>query len=482
MGSLQHRADALFTLTRIPRRVAVAGDPPGWRDDLEERGIEVVAPADLADVLVTTDPATAERAARQIRDVIVDGDRAASSALGGRAVTRLLTLPVSGTPIAILDLAQRRAAAYGVQHALVHAEAWRAVRNKVAARLVRHGLLPTPKTLITVGGEAGSPALVAAACKELGLEQRDWLMFVSLGAIVRRNAFLLFPQGSDEPAEALKFARVPGYSSQFDRDEAAAKLVAATGGAVAAHAPRHLGRFELDGYHASLETPARGQKLAAFLRQPISRRRKLEVLDRVADWLIQVARETAAPVEALAEERERFERQVLPFWADCGVDPDLARLLPPIPPTFQHWDVAEENIIVSGDGFVVVDWEFAQRHGLPLADLMFFAVHVLRILDGQLTLEERDRHFVDVLTGRAPSSPILFGWVRRLVEALNLPAESVATLATLNWLDRGKLSKEEHIRADTLGGVALADSFAERASVVWLEHPELGMNWNAWRA
>ena len=154
MGSLQHRADALFTLTRIPRRVAVAGDPPGWRDDLEERGIEVVAPADLADVLVTTDPATAERAARQIRDVIVDGDRAASSALGGRAVTRLLTLPVSGTPIAILDLAQRRAAAYGVQHALVHAEAWRAVRNKVAARLVRHGLLPTPKTLITVGGEA----------------------------------------------------------------------------------------------------------------------------------------------------------------------------------------------------------------------------------------------------------------------------------------------------------------------------------------
>jgi hypothetical protein len=172
----------------------------------------------------------------------------------------------------------------------------------------------------------------------------------------------------------------------------------------------------------------------------------------------------------------------LPFWADRGVDRDLARLLPPIPPTFQHWDVAEENIIVSGDSFVVVDWEFAQRHGLPLADLMFFAVHVLRILDGQLTLEQRDRHFVDVLTGGAPSSPILFGWVRRLVEALDLPPESVATLATLNWLDRGKLSKEEHVRAETLGGVPLADSFAERASVVWLEHPELGMHWNAWRA
>jgi hypothetical protein len=482
LGSLQHRADAVFALTRIPRQVAVVGDPPGWRNDLDERGIDIVGPDDLADALVTTDPGAAEQAAPQTRDVIVDGDPAASSVLRGRAVTRLLTLPVSGSPVAIVDLARRRAAAYGVQHAISHAEAWRAVRNRVAARLVRHGLLPTPNTLITVGGEAGSPALVASACEELGLGQRDWLMLVSMGAIVRRNAFLLFPLGSDEPAEALKFARIPGYSSQFDREEEAAKLIASVGGgAVAAHAPRHLGRFELDGYHASLETAARGQKLAAFLRRPISRRRKLEVLDTVADWLIQVARETAAPAEALAAERERFEREVLPFWAGRGVDPLLARTLPPIPPTFQHGDFAEENIVVSPEGFVVVDWEFAQRHGLPLADLMFFAVHVLRIVDGRLTEEERDRHFVDVLTGRAPSSPILFGWVRRLVEAVNLPPESVATLVTLNWLGRAKLSKEETVRAEALGGVPLADSFAERASVAWLEHPELGLRWNAWR-
>jgi hypothetical protein len=481
LDSLQHRADAVFTLTRIPRRVAVAGDPPGWRDDLAERGIEVVGPDETADALVTTDPELAASTAPRVRDVIVDGDRAASSVISRPKVTRLLTLPVWGTPSAIVDLAQRRPAAYGMQHAIVHAEPWRGVRNRVAARLVRHGLLPTPKTLITVGGEAGPPALVASARNELELGGREWLMLVSMGAIVRRNAFLLFPPDSNEPVEALKFARVPGYGAQFDRDEEAAKLIVSTGGAVAAHAPRHLGRFELDGYHASLETAARGQKLAAFLRQPISHGRKLEVLDSIADWLIQVARETAAPVEALTAERERFEREVLPFWADRGVDPTLARSLPPVPPTFQHWDVAEENIIVSGDGFLVVDWEFAQRHGLPLADLLFYAVHVLRILDGRLTLEERDEHFAEVLTGQAPSSPILFGWVRSLVEALNLPHESVATLATLSWLDRGKLSKEEHVRAEALGGVALADSFAERASVVWLEHPELGTHWNAWR-
>jgi hypothetical protein len=484
LSSLQHRADALFTLPRIPQRVAIAGDPPGWEDDLRERGIEVVDPGRQADLGVASDPGAVDKLALQAPIVIVDGDPAARSLLRRRGfrVTRLLTLPVSGTPIAIVDLDQPRTAAYAIEHAIVHPERWRALRNRLAATLVRRGLLPTPHRLVCVGGAAGSPALVAAACEEFGLGERGWLMLVSLGAIVRRNAFLLFPPAADTPAEALKFARVRGYGAQFDRDERAAALIAATGGTVAARAPRHIGRLRVDGYEASVETVAPGEKLSALLRRPLSRNAKLAVLESVADWLVQVARETAAPAEALEPERDRLEREVLPFWASHGVDPLLARSLPRVPATFQHWDLAEENIVVSGDGFLVLDWEFAHRHGLPLADLVYFAVHVLRIVDGQLTEAERDRHFVDVLTGRAPSSPVLFRWIRRLVEELNLPPESVATMATLNWLDRGKLSKEEHQRAEALGGVPLADSFAERASVAWLEHPDLGTNWNAWRS
>jgi hypothetical protein len=205
-------------------------------------------------------------------------------------------------------------------------------------------------------------------------------------------------------------------------------------------------------------------------------------VDSVAGWLVQVARETAEPPDALEAERDRLVREVLPFWASRGVDPTLVASLPPVPATFQHSDVAEDNIVVTDEGFLVLDWEFAQRRGLPLADLVYFAIHVLRILDGASTEDARDEHFVDVLTGRARSSPILFDWVRRLVESLGLPPESVATLVTLNWLDRGKLSEEEHARAEALGGVSLADSFVERACRTWLEHPALGTRWNAWRA
>lgn len=480
---MQHRADALFVLPRLPQGVVVNGDPPGWRADLRDRGIELVEPGSPADLGVTDDSSAVGGLRSNVAAVIVDGDAAAHAVLSKQAlrVTRMLTLPVSGTPVAMVNLGHRRAAAYGIQNAIVHPQRWRTLRNRLAGGLARRGLLPTPDRLISVGTDGRQPALVAAAAREFDLGPRDWLMLVSLGALVRRNAFLLFPDGADAPAEALKFARARGYGAQFDRDERAAALVASTSGAVAARAPRYIGRFRVDGYEASLETAAPGEKLTALLRRPISRRRKLETLDAVAAWLIQVARETATPPEGLDAEKERLEREVLPFWAARGVDPLLVRSLPPVPATFQHSDVAEENIVVSRDGFLVLDWEFAQPHGLPLADLLYFGVHVLRIVDGELSEEARDRHFAELLTGHAPSSPILFRWIRTLVEALSLPPEAVGTMTTLNWLDRGKLSEEEHHRAEALGSVELADSFAERASRVWLEHPELGPRWNSWR-
>jgi hypothetical protein len=481
LASVQHRADALFALPVVPQRVAFAGDPPGWRADVAERGIDVVESVDDADVVVGDDVA---RLPQTRASVLVDGDPAAADALRTRrsGVTRLLTLPVAGTPVAILDLDARRAAAYGIRNAVVHEQRWRGLRNELAAGLARVGRLPAPGRAISIGAERAPPALVAAASREFDLGERDWLMLVSLGAIVRRNAFLLFPAGDDTPAEAVKFARARGYAAQFDRDERAATLVRAAGGVVAAKAPRYIGRFEVDGYQAALEGAAQGEKLSAFLRRPVNRRRKLEMLESVATWLVQVARETAAPPDALASERGRLEQEVLTFWAGRGVDQSLVASLPPVPATFQHSDVAEENIIVSGEEFLVLDWEFAQPRGLPLADLLYFGVHVLRIVDGARTEEERDRHFVDVVTGRAPSSPILFRWIRNLVGALELPAEAVGKLTTLNWLDRGKLSQEEHRRAETLGGVELADSFAERASRTWLEHPQLGPGWSVWRS
>ena len=479
----EHRADAIFALPRLPATAALLGELPGWREDLRERRVEVVGDAGHADVVVA-EPSEASRAAAfDAPALVVDGEARLGPQVGARypASVRLLPIPVHGGPGLFVNLEQRRAARYGIEHGAVHLQRWRNARNRVAALLAGLGALPAPRGAIGLAAAAGPPALVAAGTELGGLSEAQWVQLVSSGSIVRRNAFLLFPPGYSAPTHVLKFSRIPGVSVQFERDQEAAELVERTGGTVASHAPTHLGRFEVDGWPASLETAAVGTKLTNFLRRTISRRAKLAAVEAVAAWLIEVARETAAAPEALASERERLEREVLPHWRQHGVDEDLVRSIPPVPATFQHNDVAEENVVVSGDRFMVLDWEWAQPSGLPLGDLVYFAVHVLRIVDGALTEEARDRHFGEVLSGSAPSSPVLFRWVRELVSTLGLPEASVGPLVTANWLDRGRLSFVERLHAEAVGGIPLEPAFAERAVLAWLRHPGLGPGWSAWR-
>ncbi len=455
MDAPQHRADAVFALPRLPRTAALLGELPGWAEDLAERRIEVVDGE--ADVTIA-DPAHAPEARGP---AIVDGD-------AGSSPMRLLPLPVRGSPALFVNLGHRRAARYAIEHGIVHGQRWRNARNRAAAALAGAGLLPVPRGAIGVSGAHGPPALVGAS----GLDDHEWALFVSSGSIVRRDAFLLFPPGRRAPTHVLKFGRVPGVTIQFERDERGAEVASLAGNAVARRAPSHLGRFEVGGYPASLETAAVGTKLTNYLRRTIPRRRKLAAVEGVAQWLIEVARETAAQPEALGPERERLAREL---------GEELVGSIPPVPATFLHNDVAEENVVVSGRDFMVLDWEWAQLHGLPLSDLVYFGVHVLRIVDGALTEEERDRHFVDVLTGNAEGSPVLFRWIRELVAALDLPPESVGPLVTASWLDRGRLSLVERRRAESVGGAPLDPAFAERAAQAWTSQPALGPGWSAWR-
>lgn len=481
MTTPRHRADALFVLPRLPTTAALLGDLPAWAGDLAERGIELVSPNSRPDVVVAEPGRAGEAAALGPASLVVDGRAPRPPDTRYPAALRLLPLPFAGEPALMVDLDQYAAARYGIRHGIVHPERWRTIRNRAASSLAGLGLLPAPAGLITVAGERGEPELVAGAREAGGLAEPQWLLLVSSGSIVRRDAFLLLGPGEAVPAQVLKFSRVPAATAQFDRDERAARLVSRAGGSLARHAPSLIARFEAAGRAASLETAAVGTKLTNLLREPRPRRAKLAVVDAVARWLVDVARETARPPEALAAERSRLEREVLPAWVEHGAGPELVRALPAVPASFQHNDVAEENVVWTKQNFTVLDWEWAQPHGLPLGDLVYFAVHVLRIVDGALTEEARERHFVELLAGRAPSSPVLFRWVRELVSALELPPDSVGPLVTASWLDHGALSLTERRRAEAVGGVSLDPAFAERAALAWIRERELGPGWSAWR-
>ncbi len=471
MTDVEHRADALFALPRLPRTATLLGELPGWEADLEQRSIEQVRVG--ADVAVASGDRVGEALELGAPVVVVDGPRTAARDLrsAGLATTRLLPIPVSGSPVVYADLARRRAARYAIERIIVHPERWRTVRNSIAGYALLAGLPLPAERLVTLGTrEPGPPALLAAAA-QVGLEaDAPWAMLISKGSIVRRNALFVFPRRSGEPSHVVKFARAPGLEAAFDREQRGFELARAAGDVVTRHATEYLGRFRSDGLHASAETAAVGTKLATLLRRPGSTQDKLAAVEPVARWLIDVARATATPPEGLARQRQLLAREVVPFWADHGAPAGLVDSLPPVPASFQHNDMAEENLVLQGGDFRALDWEWVNDRGLPLGDLVYFAVHVLRLVDGVVSDEpaERDGHFASLLAGEAPSSSVLFGWVRDAVAALGLPAEAVGPLVMLSWLERGWISKVERFRAEQVGGEPLGLPFGERAAVAWL--------------
>jgi hypothetical protein len=472
----------VFALPQLPATAKIVGELPAWEGNLAERGVELVPSA--PDLVVTAPHGLPEALRSGAPAIIVDGGRRAARPLRGAgfAVTRLLPVPVAGSPLLYLDTDRRAATAYGLRHCISHEGLWRPWRNRAVAGLASVGALPPLDGAVSVASRAPGPPEVLAAAAELGAPaDAGWLMLVSPGSVVRRNALLLFPGGAREPELVIKFSRVPGESWQFDREERGLALAAEAGGSVAARAPRNLGRGEVRGHHLSVESAGAGTKLAALLRLPGSRRRKLAVLDAVADWMVAIARETAEGPPALQPELDRLTREVVPHWSDRGVDPALATALPPLPATFQHNDVAEENVIVRPGGFTVIDWEWVRPRGLPLGDIAYLGARVLRLLDGALAEEERDPHFESLFTGRAPSSPVLFRWVREVAGALAIPGEAVGPLVTLTWLDQATASVRERRKAEAASGRQIPPDYMERCADTWLRNPALGPGWSAWR-
>jgi hypothetical protein len=474
----EDRADAVFALPALPRRVHVLGQE-GWREQLSRRGFET---AEQADVVVVADSECAAALALNPKTVLVDGDPKAAVRLGraGYESTKLFSLPVEGSPVVFSVLSAKRAARYAATRGIVHPERWRAARNSAVGLALRAGL-PLPfKRLITIAARALDPPALLQAATDFGVDPcAEWVMQVSPGSIARRNAFLLFERGSAVPSLALKFARVRGMTASFDREDAGLKVVDRAGGEVRSHVPSRLGRFEVEGFHASLETAAVGERLSTYLRRPDRRRDRLAVVDRVFQWLIRVAGDTAQPSGSLEAERAWLVAEVLPRWGERLV-PNVAEDLAHVPGTFQHHDLGEENIVVRRGEFRVLDVEWAQWPGLPLGDLVYFATHALRILDG-VPDERRADHFLDLFAGRTQDSPLLFHHVRELVHTLGLPEASVGRLVTLTWVRRAEFSRRERLRSEQLIGRPLDPAAEELLADRWVSAPELGPGWSAWR-
>ena len=399
----------------------------------------------------------------------------------GRAGVPLLVRPGAAGPETIVPVDPPGALRYYLSRMSSPPALAGRLRNRGFAALSRtpvpvERLLPG-SALATVLAEDARPLLVPAlvrAAHALGVpSEAQWVLALGRGDDLQRAVFHLLLGGRRR--WVVKFARVPGAADSFTRDEEGLALVGSAGGTTAAHAPTHLGRLHVAGHVGSVESAAPGRPLLELLGSA-----PLPLVERIAAWVLQMGTATAAPAAALQPERQRLEREVLPAWRPLGVPDDLVAALPDLPAVLQHNDLGTWNVMTDGHAFMAVDWESARSAGMPLWDLCYFLADALPRAEGPADPGTYLARTLSLFAGRSPHSPVLFGWVRAAVEALQIPPAAVGPLVTLCWLHHG-LSAE-------LRGRALAASAAAPLGHLallgrhWLADPALGSSWSAWRA
>lgn len=495
------RLDGRFLLPGHPRTVVVVGDLPGVSEELVAAGLEevsiatasaagadlAIAPADLAEQALAVGARTTlfEGPAAQVSTALTMARRS------GLSTRCLLPLPGIDLQHLVPDLAHRVPAAYAMRMwAPTGRRPTTRLKLKVISRLVQAGAMPpvgarigtavSPEPLPPGAGRPPSrlPAILGAAV-DLGLvaPNAGWFASFPSGPDRKRCAFVVFQPGAPEPEVVVKFARLRGAGRQFDRDEQGLALAAATGGCVSAVAQRLLARFEVAGHQASVETAALGSTLERLLARPQSRRRKVALVDAVAGWLLQVARQTVGTSEGLEPERRRLVLDVLAISPQSPPADECRTGLGGVPAVFEHGDVSQGNVVFDGHRLALVDWELARFPGFPLWDLLYFALCALPLVDGVTDEGDQDRHFLALFEGRAPSSSLLFGWIRSAVDSLGLQPRSVGWLTTMCWLHWCELLRR--IRREQ--GRAEPPLPVERAARLWLTRPGLGPGWDHWR-
>lgn len=473
-------ADVRFLADVPARRVMVLGELADWRPALTAASVDVV---EEAPDLVIAERRHARRAASLgAQTVIVLGS--APMILRRRGYRTRAMVVRKGGAGAGLRLVVPADAAAAVRHALLARVPGRSGRKRVATRAlvaaVRRGI-PLPGT-ITVGTKTGGQPLTLARAEEVGVAPTgDWCLLTGDGDDLQRLVWLCFTNRRESPEYAVKSTRVPGNDEPFAREVDALGSLTSLPPGIRRHAPHLHGRLVVDGMPATVETAAPGQPLHVLLAAE-ERPHASSLVERVADWAVDLAEATCLPPPDLAPELRRLHEQVVPEWVDAGAPRGLVAMLPQLSGCLQHNDLGPWNILVDGPSFTVVDWESSVRCGLPLWDLVYFLSDALTARPGVASNDERLERILALLRGQDRASAAMFTRLRNASETLRVPADAVGAIVTLGWLHHGLSATRRAQRAARHGvasGAASAAGPLQQIAKPWLSDPSLGVRWPA---
>jgi hypothetical protein len=259
----------------------------------------------------------------------------------------------------------------------------------------------------------GSPTTTVAA---LAVDVRDQR---------RRAVFLLDRQGRDEGEVVVKVARSPGEEDRATHEQRVLSLLPRS-----PVTPLPLGAGRAGPIAWSAETGLSGRSLRQVLGRPGSG--PPSILDRLSDWLGDVAVRTATSVDwaslAGSDQVIALRRRAIGLAT-------MLQDLDGVPSVLSHGDLASgHNVLVDSDGQpAVLDWETARERGLPLLDLVPLLCCSLARVRGGHGVERQAGYILELARGRAAESDWLFSRVAAYASRLGLPGETVGSLALLAW-------------------------------------------------
>jgi hypothetical protein len=206
----------------------------------------------------------------------------------------------------------------------------------------------------------------------------------------------------------------------------------------------------------------------------------LRLVERIVDWILELAAVSRAPVERLGTEWRRLVDLAAAAARNSAVPIPLPEA-PFFDPVLQHNDLGGWSIVVGHQGFTTVDWESSRRYGAPLWELWYFLAHVMPLL-ARIATPDIDGYLRRLFRGEDRWSGLLFRWTDRAAAEAGIPASQRGTLATLYWLhhEDSRPARAAALAEHGAYGEPLA-LLMERLPRIWLTDDGLGPSWRCFR-
>ena len=471
-------ADVLFLLPRRPSSIRIIGS--GF-DDLAAAaaasGVTVVGDdSPIADVVVCRSRDARRALASTDHTVIVWGLLTPWAASRfGRGARRFHAWGPHGATRVFIPTDARSVGRRFVRQ-LSHDTMRSRVRNLALRASVEAGV-SAPSMIVTIcAREPAPPALLTTdECSKIMVDPQHFRLDCGDGDDLQRVVFHVHDRSG--PCAVVKFSRVPDNPEPFARDEAGLCVVADCRESVTRHAPRFLGRGMFGHTAFSIESHAPGSPLSNLLaRRPIPSWVPGQI-GAITDWIEALHLDTATP----AAEVSRIDTSFIDAASHPVLRERLDSAIGRVPRVFAHGDPGSWNILSTRQTFTLVDWEGAVHASPPFWDLWYFLADALARLEAPTDVAARIAFSLDLFAGRTARSIEVFAATDRIRNQLGVHLDDVGPLLAGCWFFHQARRRSRVRSTEAAGDEAAAFDHLSQLAECWLNDPDLGVDWVAYR-